>query len=34
MVPISCMENIFGFDLLVYTVPSVGSLSEHMNGNF
>ena len=34
MVPYLAWKNICRSDLLVYTVPNVGSLSEHVNGNF
>jgi hypothetical protein len=34
MIPYLAWKNICRSDLLVYTVPNVGSLSEHVDGNF
>jgi hypothetical protein len=34
MVPYLAWKNICRSDIRVYIVPNVGSLSEHMNGNF
>ena len=34
MVPYLAWKNIRRSDLLMYIVPNVGSLSEHVDGNF